>query len=65
MHRCSNPCCQTVGMSADIYTARQGMVRVEIKAVGICGSDVHYWKKGRIADFVVDGPMVIGHESSG
>ncbi len=22
-----------------------GNVRVEIKAVGICGSDVHYWRK--------------------
>ncbi|KAK9862916.1 hypothetical protein WJX84_008576, partial [Apatococcus fuscideae] len=42
-----------------------GYVRVEMKAVGICGSDVHYWKKGRIADFVVTGPMVIGHESAG
>ncbi|KAK9814629.1 hypothetical protein WJX72_009022 [[Myrmecia] bisecta] len=42
-----------------------GHVRVEVKAVGICGSDVKYWKKGRIADFVLDGPMVIGHESAG
>lgn len=33
--------------------------------VGICGSDVHYWKEGRIADFVVEEPMVMGHESSG
>lgn len=43
----------------------ESMVRIQINAVGICGSDVHYWKKGRIADFVVDGPMVIGHESAG
>lgn len=42
-----------------------GMVRVQIKAVGICGSDVHYWCRGRIAHFVVESPMVIGHESSG
>lgn len=33
--------------------------------VGICGSDVHYWTHGRIGHFVVTGPMVIGHESSG
>lgn len=33
--------------------------------VGICGSDVHYWKKGRIADFIVKEPMIMGHESSG
>ncbi|GAB4813511.1 hypothetical protein N2152v2_000557 [Parachlorella kessleri] len=29
-----------------------------MKAVGICGSDIHYWKRGRIADFVVREPMV-------
>lgn len=40
-------------------------VLVRIKAVGICGSDVHYWTHGRIGDFVVTSPMVIGHESAG
>ena len=34
-------------------------------SVGICGSDVHYWVAGRIGDFVVKAPMVMGHESSG
>ena len=34
-------------------------------SVGICGSDVHYWKHGRIGDFVVNAPMVLGHEASG
>ena len=34
-------------------------------AVGICGSDVHYWKRGRIGDFILTAPMVLGHESSG
>lgn len=33
--------------------------------VGICGSDVHYLVKGRIGDFVVTKPMVIGHEAAG
>lgn len=42
-----------------------GHVRIAMKAVGICGSDVHYLKHGRIGDFVVKEPMVIGHESSG
>lgn len=40
-------------------------VLVEIAAVGICGSDVHYYEHGRIGDFVVRAPMIIGHESSG
>jgi L-iditol 2-dehydrogenase len=40
-------------------------VLVAIKSVGICGSDVHYWTHGRIGDFIVKSPMVLGHESSG
>ena len=43
--------------------ARQ--VLVEVAAVGVCGSDVHYYRHGRIGDFVVDAPMILGHELSG
>ncbi|TJZ59049.1 NAD(P)-dependent alcohol dehydrogenase [Streptomyces piniterrae] len=42
-----------------------GQVLVRIEAVGICGSDVHYYEHGRIADFVVRSPMVLGHEPGG
>lgn len=40
-------------------------VLIEVAAVGICGSDVHYYEHGRIADFVVEAPLVLGHEASG
>ena len=40
-------------------------VLIEVAAVGICGSDVHYFEHGRIADFVVEEPLVLGHEASG
>jgi D-xylulose reductase len=40
-------------------------VRIAVKAVGICGSDVHYYKHGRIGDFVVKEPMILGHEAAG
>ncbi len=40
-------------------------VRIQIRDVGICGSDVHYYLHGRIGDFVVRQPMVLGHEASG
>ncbi len=33
--------------------------------VGICGSDVHYWTNGRIGNFIVKNPMVLGHEAAG
>lgn len=37
-------------------------VVVEVKYTGICGSDVHYWHEGRLGGFVVEKPMVLGHE---
>ncbi|KAL4890122.1 hypothetical protein BDV59DRAFT_204717 [Aspergillus ambiguus] len=40
-------------------------VRVRVAETGICGSDVHYWQRGRIGDFVLESPIVLGHESSG
>ncbi|OEU88128.1 sorbitol dehydrogenase [Streptomyces abyssalis] len=42
-----------------------GQVLVRVEAVGICGSDVHYYRHGRIGDFVVRSPMVLGHEPAG
>lgn len=40
-------------------------VKIQINKVGICGSDVHYWEHGRIGSFVVEAPMVLGHECAG
>jgi len=40
-------------------------VLVRVRAVGICGSDVHYWKHGCCGHYVLEKPMVIGHESAG
>lgn len=40
-------------------------VLVEISAVGVCGSDVHYYREGRIGSHVVNEPLVLGHETSG
>ena len=40
-------------------------VKIEIDTVGICGSDVHYYTHGRIGAFVVNQPMVLGHEAAG
>src|SRR3954447_22030034 len=40
-------------------------VRIAIHTVGICGSDVHYYTHGRIGPFIVNAPMVLGHEASG
>ena len=36
-------------------------VLVRIEAVGVCGSDTHFYLEGHIGDLVVDGPIVLGH----
>lgn len=38
---------------------------VKVMAVGVCGSDVHYYEHGRIGDAVVKQPIVLGHECAG
>jgi len=38
---------------------------VRVEAVGVCGSDTAYYKVGRIGDYIVDGPIILGHEVSG
>jgi L-iditol 2-dehydrogenase len=40
-------------------------VVVEVAAVGVCGSDVHWYEHGRIGTRVVRAPLVLGHESAG
>ncbi len=40
-------------------------VEIDIKKVGICGSDIHYYVNGRIGSYVVNQPMVLGHEAAG
>lgn len=40
-------------------------VKIKIHTVGVCGSDVHYYTHGRIGPFVVNAPMVLGHEAAG
>lgn len=42
-----------------------GEVAVRISYGGICGSDISYFTKGRVGDFIVNEPMVLGHEVAG
>jgi len=49
----------------DIEGPGPGEVQVRVKAVGICGSDVHYYAEGRIGDTPSVYPMVLGHEPTG
>src|SRR3954468_231080 len=40
-------------------------VRIALRTVGVCGSDVHYYTHGAIGPFVVKEPMILGHEAAG
>jgi L-iditol 2-dehydrogenase len=31
----------------------------------VCGSDAHYYREGRIGEFVVEAPLILGHEAGG
>ncbi len=38
---------------------------VQVAAVGICGSDLHWWGEAGIGDAVLAHPLVLGHEAAG
>ena len=42
-----------------------GMSLVRVTAVGICGSDLHWWREGAIGDAALGRPLVLGHEGAG
>jgi L-iditol 2-dehydrogenase len=42
-----------------------GQIQVAVKAVGICGSDLHYFAEGGIGETRCLYPMVLGHEPAG
>lgn len=46
-------------------TAGPGEVRVKVAYVGICGSDLSYYRKGAVGSFEVREPLIPGHEVSG
>jgi L-iditol 2-dehydrogenase len=45
--------------------AGAGMSLVRVSAVGICGSDLHWWDEGAIGDAGLSHPLVLGHEGAG
>lgn len=49
----------------DIPSLDADEVLIQVAAVGVCGSDVHYYQHGKIGPYVVDKPLILGHELSG
>jgi L-iditol 2-dehydrogenase len=44
---------------------KAGEVLIELSAVGVCGSDLHYFRIGRIGDQELTFPQILGHEPAG
>ncbi|CAK7215063.1 hypothetical protein SCUCBS95973_002350 [Sporothrix curviconia] len=40
-------------------------IQIDVKATGLCGSDLHYYLHNRVGDIIVKEPMSLGHESAG
>ncbi|MEZ5072615.1 MAG: alcohol dehydrogenase catalytic domain-containing protein [Bacteroidales bacterium] len=40
-------------------------VLIRMKTMGVCGSDIHYYRHGRIGSQVVEYPFAVGHEGAG
>ncbi len=55
----------TIENLPDIKKIPPRHVLIQIGAVGICGSDVHYYTRGRIGRHVVSAPIILGHEAAG
>ncbi|CAJ0589760.1 unnamed protein product [Cylicocyclus nassatus] len=49
----------------DVPVPNENQLLIKVHTVGLCGSDVHFWKKGAIGSFHVKDPLVLGHEPSG
>lgn len=51
--------------SVNLHEPKEDEVLVKIDYVGICGSDVDFYEHGRIGDFIVKPPFILGHETAG
>lgn len=49
----------------EVPVPKDDEILVKIEYVGICGSDVHYFERGRIGDYVVERDFILGHECAG
>ncbi|OGJ90226.1 MAG: hypothetical protein A2487_15395 [Candidatus Raymondbacteria bacterium RifOxyC12_full_50_8] len=48
----------------DPIITKPNQALLKIAAVGICGSDVHYYRTGRVGSQIVRYPFIVGHECS-
>jgi len=49
----------------DPVIANDTDVLIKMKTLGVCGSDIHYYKQGKIGSQVIQFPFALGHEGAG
>ncbi len=49
----------------DIPQPGKGELQIKLEYVGICGSDLHFYQEGQLANWTLDGPLALGHEPGG
>ncbi|KAH8819850.1 putative alcohol dehydrogenase [Xylogone sp. PMI_703] len=51
--------------STPVSVLQPDQVLIHVRATGICGSDIHFWKTGCIGSLRVEGDCILGHEAAG
>ena len=49
----------------EIPQPARGEVQIKLEYVGVCGSDLHFYQEGRLANWELNGPLALGHEPGG
>lgn len=49
----------------DIPQPGKGELQIRLEYVGVCGSDLHFYQEGRLANWELNGPLALGHEPGG
>ena len=49
----------------EIPQPKVGELQIKLEYVGVCGSDLHFYQEGRLANWELDGPLALGHEPGG
>ena len=49
----------------DIPQPKAGELQIKLEYVGVCGSDLHFYQEGQLANWTLDGPLALGHEPGG
>lgn len=49
----------------EIPQPAKGELQIKLEYVGVCGSDLHFYQEGRLANWDLDAPLALGHEPGG